>query len=448
MRKEFREYYSPSGEELKGLWLDGLIILDTNALLNFFRYTDTTRRQFIDLLNSRRESLWIPYQVGLEFHRNRLEVIHQQEKAFDEIEASLSSAENDITKALKKFSRHPSLDTAGISRKLRDSLGAILNVVNDARSAHATAVTSGGNDRTLEEITELFEGRVGEPYTSDKLAQLYTEGQVRYADKIPPGYEDSSKPEPDRYGDLVLWQQILEMGANSKRPAIFVTDDNKEDWWLKSHGKTVGPRTELVDEYFASADARIHFYSPERFLQFAKDSGSAVSAEAVSEAEELSSARSTARAAHVLAERREQLLEEQERIHRSVSRVIDADSPAPNFGSSPRAEQMRERLAALHERRALLEAQRSETIRVARQLGYNAENADAEAYAHRLEEVRKLEAEIEAESAHLSKIMEEEERLYSRRREHHIRSLRSRLDDVNNQLSEVTLALSDLSDES
>jgi hypothetical protein len=75
MRERFRGFYPPTAEELEELWSSGSIILDTNALLNLYRYSSETRTDFLSVLSAVQERLWIPEQVGKEFHANRLGVI-------------------------------------------------------------------------------------------------------------------------------------------------------------------------------------------------------------------------------------------------------------------------------------------------------------------------------------------------------------------------------------
>ena len=89
MKTLFKEYFYPSETDIKEVWNDSLIVFDTCALLNLYRYTEKTRDDFVNLLESNKERLWIPYQVAMEFLQNKNEVIKSQEKAYDEINRSL-----------------------------------------------------------------------------------------------------------------------------------------------------------------------------------------------------------------------------------------------------------------------------------------------------------------------------------------------------------------------
>ena len=85
MKTLFREYFYPSDTDIKEVWNDALIVFDTCALLNLYRYTEKTRESFIKILEAYKDRLWIPYQVAKEFLQDKKEVIKSQEKAYDEI---------------------------------------------------------------------------------------------------------------------------------------------------------------------------------------------------------------------------------------------------------------------------------------------------------------------------------------------------------------------------
>lgn len=291
MRDEFRGYYPPTDDEMKAIWDDGLVILDTNALLNLFRYSASAREDFFKALRLKESSLWIPHQVGFEFQRRRIEVVNAQSTAFDEIEASLTKAKHAVEAALGGYKRHPSLDTTSMTETLTRSIEELSGKLSEARQVHASDVVERKtNEQTFEAITSLYLSKVGPAFAPERLQAIYKDGESRYEKSIPPGYKDKHKDAPARYGDLVLWEQILEHAREVKRPAIFVTDDQKEDWWYIVDSQTYGARPELVDEYYAAAEARVHFLSPNRFLAFAQARGSEISAESLQEVEQVSTA--------------------------------------------------------------------------------------------------------------------------------------------------------------
>jgi hypothetical protein len=128
-------------------------------------------------------------------------------------------------------------------------------------------------------ITSLFDGKVGPPFEQSRLNDIMKEGAKRYENKVPPGYGDSAKGVmkrygnvvwEQRYGDLVMWYQIINKAKESKISIVFVTDDKKADWWWKDdQSRTIGPRPELITEMKMTAGVAFYMYTPNRFMDLA-----------------------------------------------------------------------------------------------------------------------------------------------------------------------------------
>ncbi|UGS24991.1 PIN domain-containing protein [Microbacterium resistens] len=290
MRNTFRGYYPPSDEELEKIWDEGVIVLDTNAMLNILRYSAATRDELLDLLNKKKEQVWIPYQVGLEFHRNRRGMPGQLTKAFDDVKVALDSSVGRIDAALNELRRHARQEADELGAAFDEHAKKLKKKLRRIGKKHADAVTSEQvQAATFNKISELYEDRVGPRYDDDRLKEIFREGEARYIKQVPPGYRDAAtKKDDSKYGDLVLWRQILDHAEIVKRPLLFVTDDGKDDWWQKHGSQKIGPRPELVEEYFDASGYRAHFYTSRSFLHFAKERGESVSEEAVEEVREIS----------------------------------------------------------------------------------------------------------------------------------------------------------------
>jgi hypothetical protein len=122
------------------------------------------------------------------------------------------------------------------------------------------------------QISELIGEGVGEKSTPEELAAIYKEGETRYQNKVPPGYNDSSKPtSEEKFGDLTIWKSLLERAKSANRPIILITDDAKEDWWLDYRGKKISPRPELIEEMMSYANQPFYMYNLSKFLEFASE---------------------------------------------------------------------------------------------------------------------------------------------------------------------------------
>jgi PIN like domain len=269
MKNKFHGYYQPTSEEFKDLWDNCIFTLDANVLLNLYRYTPNTRSEFIKILERVADRLWIPHQVALEYQHNRLSVISQQEKAYSEVIDDLQDASNLLESKLNEYRRHPYIDVQLIIEQTKKSFGAISKELEKKHKEHPDLLTQ---DDVRTRITDLFDDKVGSPYTLDKLAIIYLEGEKRYQANIPPGYMDAKeKKDNSKYGDLILWLQIMDHAKEKKCPVIFVCDDAKEDWWWVFSGKVNGPRPELIEEFTAYTQMQLYIYPSDRFMEFAKE---------------------------------------------------------------------------------------------------------------------------------------------------------------------------------
>jgi hypothetical protein len=283
MRDLFPGYYQPTEQEFDELWKECIFSFDTNVLLHIYRYSPKTRERLFDILEKLQERIWIPHQVGYEFHKNRLTVISQQSNAYDKIVKILEdnlkiekigNIKKDLDTYEKDYKKHSMIEVKKISGDIQTKIkeliiGVIESVKNDLQDLKENHPDLSKEDIFHNKIIEILNGRIGNPYSD--LLYIYRLAEERFKYSIPPGYEDAKKkPVPDMYGDAILWLQLIDYAKSEKKPIIFVTDDDKEDWWLESGGKTISPRPELVQEMLTEAGVKFYMYSADRFLDYAQ----------------------------------------------------------------------------------------------------------------------------------------------------------------------------------
>jgi hypothetical protein len=259
MINTFKEYTPLDTDEIKDLWKNALFIFDTNVLLNLYRYSDETSIKIIEIIE-KLENIWIPYQVGLEFHRRRLGVISEQKKNYSDFEGEFKK----IILAVEDKNRCPFFSPE-LLEKLND-LKKEIGVEVKSKSSYFDDLLK--NDALLERINVAFSEKVGCECTPEELKTIYSEGDKRYKENIPPGYKDNAKPGNSKFGDLIVWKEILKKANLSSKDVIFITDDRKEDWWLEHKGQTISARPELLKEFNKETNKKCHFYQPFQFLEF------------------------------------------------------------------------------------------------------------------------------------------------------------------------------------
>lgn len=291
MRQMFPGHFGPTEQELTSLWSEGIVVLDTNVLLNLYRYSERSRAELFTAMQAVRERLWIPHQVASEMLLQRGAVIDAMHAPYDEIMDELSALS---TKLQAKFELYGRFGLAGdpqIMSALDQAIRPIRDHIGRERESHlGDREVTFVNDSLLRDIADLFEGRVGEPYSAEQLDAIYAEGASRYEKKIPPGFKDAAKKGPERYGDLVLWLQTLERARRDNAGVVFVTDDQKDDWWFRETGQTFGPRPELVQELREASGGRLHLLRPASFIRWvASRTGKLVAETSLDEIEATSS---------------------------------------------------------------------------------------------------------------------------------------------------------------
>ena len=276
MKKVFSEYYDPPELTYKEIWDKALFVFDTNLLLNLYRYTTKTRDKILDVMNKLSDRIWIPYQVGWEYFNNRIKVINEVSNGYDAIKKFISSYKNGFEKYLNdNYNHHPYINRDMLKEHFSNDIIKPINDLLDDWKSHDPKYQD--NDVIWKKLTDLFDGKVGEDFSSENLYKLYKEGEIRYAHQVPPGYMDlpQKKDQGERalYGDLIVWKQTIEKAKESNRDVIFVTDDKKNDWFeAKVKGKRSGPRKELLREFSKESDGqKILIYNQESFLKYAND---------------------------------------------------------------------------------------------------------------------------------------------------------------------------------
>lgn len=269
MREKYPGWYPKRPDSVAKLWDTAIFVPDANVLLHCLRHTTVVRDELLRLFEAIGDALWIPYQVGLEFQRNRLDV---EFGALDAYDALIKDQEANIDKArerLRQLRAHPTIDVQKELAALDMFISDFTARMKAARDAHPSAEIDG----VLEKLTKLLENRVGDKWSPEKLVALKKEGDDRYSKKVPPGYKDQKKDagEYDKFGDLIIWKDMIARAKAEKRPVIFISDDAKEDWWWIHRGRKIGPRPELIEEFRAEAGQDFHIYEFSQFLRFAAE---------------------------------------------------------------------------------------------------------------------------------------------------------------------------------
>lgn len=286
MKEQFRGLIGYDENEIKELWENAIFVVDTNILINFYKYTSKSSTQsLLSILKKLKDNdrLWIPHQVALEYFFNYEGNMSKQHEGFKFLNSELLKLKESAEKVLKRVnSDHPYIDTSKFefyveeieksNDNLENAVEEEINLLPDSKKISS-------------DLLELISGIVGESYNQQRIDEIEKEGKTRYAKLIPPGFDDFGKKGKDEYrtygqmtyqqhyGDLIVWKQMLDK-ANSTdqpKPLIFLTEDRKKDWWeLDRNDNIKRPHPQLIQEFTDKVGRSFYIYKTDRFVELAR----------------------------------------------------------------------------------------------------------------------------------------------------------------------------------
>lgn len=277
MRDVFPEFYPPGRDVEKRFITTGTVVVDANVLLSLYRLSEAQRNETLTVFETIADRLWIPYQVGLEYQRNRLAVIREQAGYYDTLvklpgirDSARLRKELDGAQLPEEVKDEARTLLDDLAQSLQDAVAEYVIAAKAIRDKHIVTASQGlRDDPVRKRLDAIFKGKVGsvpDPAERWERIALATE---RRAKETPPGYKDDKGSDELNAGDYLLWAEILDhAAADFMKPHLLVTNDVKEDWYDKF---TKGPRVELTREFHAQNGSGYHQVTLEGFLRLAKE---------------------------------------------------------------------------------------------------------------------------------------------------------------------------------
>lgn len=226
--------------------VDCIVVLDANVLLLPFEFTKASvgevERVYTQLAHGGR--LVVPGQAAREYYKHRSRKIAA---IADAIDTAIGKARKQI------FEKQIPLLEDDEDYKAARELGAEVISKGEEVAKKLIAVNERlqneiGDDRVSALYRKLLGACVADvEVTADERKSLTEEVARRARLQIAPGFKDQQK-EDGGIGDYLVWRAILQEAQRRKTHCIFVTEEQKADWWIKRHG-AFQPRPELIEEY-------------------------------------------------------------------------------------------------------------------------------------------------------------------------------------------------------
>lgn len=241
-----------------------ILILDTSIWLWLYSYNHNVTKDIIENLKKETDKIWVPHQVYLEFINNikkgdgkyfKENAIKQYNQLIDKINGQLRDSDKKIKGILSTYTHRDFPELRNLKKEFKKNFKSGKKIIEDYNKNIQEHITANKNLHKQDPVKGLMEqlkdlNKIGSKYTISKLYEIYEEAEKRYTYMLPPGYMDDKrynndgKDSPDKYGDYLVWKQMIDKSLTEGKDIIYVTNDHKPDWM---EGETL--RADLVDEF-------------------------------------------------------------------------------------------------------------------------------------------------------------------------------------------------------
>lgn len=254
----FVGWYDYDVDEYSSIINNSKISLDTNVLLNIYRYSKETSDKTLYLLNKIKDRLIFSYYVAFEFTKNRKKVESASIEEYKKYQSKIESKYEEIINELKNISNNKLAKKDKLIESIIKNKEKVLQNFDISIDKKMEVFKSG----LEEEICQLFEGKIIDKYSDIEFESIKAEGIRRQKNQIPPGYKDEEKGEN---GDYYIFKQLIDYSKNNDIDIIFVTDDVKEDMFQTIRG-IKSPRPELLNEFNKETNHKLIIMTVQEFL--------------------------------------------------------------------------------------------------------------------------------------------------------------------------------------
>ena len=311
-KEEFSGFYREEFNKENMTSENTIIVFDTNSLLNVFRFTPEASKEYFEIIQSIQDKIYIPYLVALEFHFHKSETLLLNEINVTKFKNNFSKNWNKLKSEAAKtlfssLSYRNDIDKKELNAYLSDLLNSEdLNIEN--KLVEKISSISENQTNIFNALVEIMHSKTGERYTQDMITKIEKEGEERYKNGIPPGFNDANKKlsrsyngikYQQKFGDLIIWKDIINKAKEDRiKHVIFVTSDGKRDSKTdlnykvcvgndgngKKKYQIIGPRIELIEEMKNETGADFYLMDELEFMkQFSQEEVSSQVAKSISD---------------------------------------------------------------------------------------------------------------------------------------------------------------------
>lgn len=262
-----------------------LIVFDTNAWLDLYNIPMIALQEIVNGINKYMEKFWIPNQVYNEYKRNQKikkdAVVGLLKNARSYSLEEINTSKDRVLQKIKtlKLQNHIYENDLyeDITEKFKELIDLLKDGYRDLENKYDDDIKSITDKDIVDELVGRLFGKTEKDFSIIEKMRICEEGEIRYKYKIAPGYTDAGKEEDGnnftkKYGDLLIWKEMLRKVNGTAINMIFVQEERKKDWLAEKNGCVLADV--LIEEYSDVSNGKIEVCNFEGFLaSYAHDLG-------------------------------------------------------------------------------------------------------------------------------------------------------------------------------
>lgn len=292
MREQFPWFLDPTEEELQRLWDEATFCVDANVLLNLYRVDRETTEDYFKIFRAFGDRIFLPHEAANQFFQNRRGVIRTEQNSFSEAKQRVRNwverrtgfanlkkqlSGDDIGQIIEDEIESVFEDRKGYKEEVEAVKEDLIEHIKDLEERFTPTGTTRANteeDEILGELMEIFEGKTGSGL-DEEMEDLKAEARERYESKQPPGYEDYDGEDELSRGeceDFLIWKQLMEFAEREGKDIVFITGEEKPDWWeVDREHSIIRPTHELLREFGRETEQVFWMLTTEDMIDAADD---------------------------------------------------------------------------------------------------------------------------------------------------------------------------------
>lgn len=262
-----------------------LIVFDTNAWLGLYNIPMIALQEIVNGINKYMDKFWIPNQVYNEYKRNQKlkkdAVVELFKNARSYSLKEINTSKDRVLQKIKtlKLQNHIYENDLyeDITEKFKELIDLLKDGYRDLQNKYDDDIKSITDKDIVDELVGRLFSKTEKDFSIIEKMHICEEGEIRYKYKIAPGYTDAGKEEDGnnftkKYGDLLIWKEMLRKVNGTAINMIFVQEERKKDWLAEKNGCVLAEV--LIEEYSDVSNGKIEVCNFEGFLaSYAHDLG-------------------------------------------------------------------------------------------------------------------------------------------------------------------------------